>query len=90
MHTIGLSLSAFFTAALSGTVGFGGAILLLPILTGTVGVAKAVPLLTLIQIVGNTSRVVFARSEINWKAAFLYLVTAVPFAALGAFSFNRS
>lgn len=88
MHTILLSVMAFMTAALSGTVGFGGAILLLPILTGTIGVAKAVPLLTLIQIVGNASRVIFARSEINWKAARLYLITAIPFSALGALSFT--
>lgn len=83
-----LSIMAFMTAALSGTVGFGGAILLLPILTGTLGVAKAVPLLTLIQIVGNASRVIFARSEINWQAAKLYLITAIPFSALGALSFT--
>ncbi len=87
METILLSLAAFLTAAVSGTVGFGGAILLLPVLTATVGVSKAVPILTLIQIVGNGSRVVFARSEINWRAVGSYLITAVPFSALGALSF---
>ncbi len=75
------------TAAISGTVGFGGAILLLPILTATVGVSQAVPLLTLIQIIGNASRVVFARSEIDWRAARKFLITAIPFSAIGAFSF---
>lgn len=87
MHVLLLPIMAFFTAALSGTIGFGGAILLLPILTATVGVAKAVPILTLIQIVGNASRVIFARSEIDWKAAKAYLITGVPFAILGAYSF---
>lgn len=87
MHTIFLPVMAFFTAALSGTIGFGGAILLLPILTATLGVAKAVPLLTFIQIVGNASRVIFARSEINWAAAKTFLITAVPFSMLGAYSF---
>ncbi len=87
MHAIFLPLMAFFTAALSGTIGFGGAILLLPVLTATLGVAKAVPLLTFIQIVGNASRVIFARSEINWSAAKAFLVTAVPFSMLGAYSF---
>lgn len=87
MNTIFLPVMAFLTAALSGTIGFGGAILLLPILTATVGVAEAIPLLTFIQIVGNASRVIFARSEINWHAVRGYLITGVPFAILGAYSF---
>ena len=87
MPLILLPLMAFFTAALSGTIGFGGAILLLPVLTATLGVAKAVPLLTFIQIVGNASRVIFAKSEINWSAAKSFLITGVPFSILGALSF---
>ncbi len=82
-----LMLTSFATAAVSGTIGFGGAILLLPVLTASVGVAKAVPILTFIQIVGNASRVAFARTEINWSAVKGYLVTGVPFAILGAYSF---
>lgn len=87
MESIFLPIAAFMTAAISGTVGFGGAILLLPILTATVGVSQAVPLLTLIQIVGNASRVIFAHSEIDWRTAGKFLITAVPFSAIGALSF---
>ncbi len=87
MHFILLPLSTLLAAALSGTVGFGGAILLLPILTAALGVEKAVPILTIIQIVGNASRVAFARSEIDWAAARIYLLTGVPFSILGALSF---
>lgn len=87
MHLIFLPFATLMAAALSGTVGFGGAILLLPILTAAVGVEKAVPILTIIQIVGNASRVVFARSEINWSAARAYLITGVPFSIIGAYSF---
>jgi uncharacterized membrane protein YfcA len=87
MHNIFLPIATLIAAALSGTVGFGGAILLLPILTGAVGVAKAVPILTIIQIVGNASRVLFARNEIDWAAARAYLITGLPFAMLGAYSF---
>jgi len=87
MQGILLPLTAFLTAGFSGIVGFGGAILLLPVLAGTVGVAKAVPILTIIQIIGNASRVAFARKEIDWKIAGTYLTTAVPFAMLGAYSF---
>ena len=87
MQGILLPLTAFLTAGLSGVVGFGGAILLLPVLTATIGVAKAVPMLTVIQIVGNASRVAFARKEIDWKIVGTYLTTGVPFAMLGAYSF---
>jgi uncharacterized membrane protein YfcA len=87
MHNVLLPIATFIAAALSGTVGFGGAILLLPILTGAIGVAKAVPILTVIQIVGNASRVLFARNEIDWAAARAYLLTGLPFAMLGAYSF---
>ncbi|HEY9755623.1 MAG TPA: sulfite exporter TauE/SafE family protein [Oculatellaceae cyanobacterium] len=87
MHNVILPIATLVAAALSGTVGFGGAILLLPILTGAVGVAKAVPILTVIQIVGNASRVLFACNEIDWAAARAYLITGVPFAMLGAYSF---
>ena len=87
MHNVILPFATLIASALSGTVGFGGAILLLPILTGAVGVAKAVPILTVIQIVGNASRVFFAHNDIDWPAVRAYLITGVPFAMLGAYSF---
>lgn len=48
-----LFVSAFAAAAISGSAGFGGALLLLPLLVGTVGVTHAVPLLTMAQLIGN-------------------------------------
>lgn len=52
-----LLTSAFVAAAISGSAGFGGALLLLPLLTHIVAVSGAVPLLTIAQLVGNISRV---------------------------------
>ncbi len=84
-----LSMAAFFAAALSGAAGFGGALLLLPVLTGAVGTLQAVPLLTLIQLIGNLSRVGFGFTQINWKWVGLFLIGAIPFSIAGALLFTE-
>ena len=82
-----LFFAAFAAAAISGSAGFGGALLLLPLLVLFVGPAQAVPLLTVAQLIGNISRAGFGFSEINWKPVGLFLLAAIPFAVLGAYSF---
>lgn len=82
-----LFVAAFTAAAISGTAGFGGALLLLPLLVATVGVAQAVPLLTIAQLIGNLSRVGFGFTQIHWKPVWLFLLGAVPLSGLGAMSF---
>lgn len=64
-----------------------GALLLLPLLTHVVGVSAAVPLLTIAQLVGNLSRVAFGVRDIRWRPVLLFLGTALPAAALGAWWF---
>lgn len=61
--------------------------LLLPPLTHVVGVTNAVPMLTMAQLVGNFSRAGFGWREIRWRPVALFLVTAIPFALIGALSF---
>ncbi len=87
LELIVLFVAAFLAAAVSGAAGFGGALLLLPLLVATVGTTHAVPLLTLAQLIGNLSRAGFGFSQIRWKPVALFLVGAVPFSILGAFSF---
>ena len=82
-----LSIAAFLAAALSGAAGFGGALLLLPVLIGTVGTVQAVPLLTLVQLIGNLSRVGFGFKQIKWKPVGLFLIGAVPLCVAGALLF---
>lgn len=82
-----LVAATYVAAAISGAAGFGGALLLLPLLVGTVGSVHAVPLLTITQFIGNISRACFGFSRIQWRSVGLFLVTAVPLSALGAFSF---
>jgi uncharacterized protein len=82
-----LFVGCFLAAMISGSAGFGGALLLLPLLTATVGVTEAVPLLTVAQLMGNLSRAGFGFREIRWRPVLIFLVAAVPFSALGAFWF---
>lgn len=82
-----LLCGAFVAAVVSGSAGFGGALLILPLLTHTVGVSAAVPLLTIAQLAGNLSRVFFGFREIRWRPVLLFLSPALPAAALGAYWF---
>ena len=74
---------------LSGSVGFGGGIILLPLITYFYGVEVAVPVSTIAQLLSNLSRVGMGFRQINWKAVGQFLILAVPFTALGAFGFAK-
>lgn len=74
---------------LSGAVGFGGGMILLPVITYFYGVEVAVPVSTIAQMLSNLSRVGMGWNQINWKAAGRFLILAVPFTALGAFGFAK-
>ncbi len=82
-----LSLVAFMTAMLSGTIGFGGGIILLPVLSAYLGVAEAVPILTAVQIVSNFSRFMFSFREINWKLVRDFSLIAIPCTLIGGLMF---
>lgn len=53
---------------LSGSVGFGGGMILLPVITYFYGVEVAVPVSTIAQMLSNLSRVVMGWKEIDWRA----------------------
>jgi uncharacterized membrane protein YfcA len=74
-------------AAVSGAVGFGGALLLLPLLTRSVGPAFGVPLLAVAQLVGNSARAAFGLRRIAWRPAALFLSLALPSAVAGSYCF---
>lgn len=82
-----LILGAFAAAAISGSAGFGGALLLLPLLNQVVGVTEAVPLLTIVQIIGNAARALMGWRNIHRRPVSLFLAAAIPFSMLGALSF---
>lgn len=69
---------------LSGIVGTGSSIMLLPVLAYAFGPKQAVPIMAIAAIMANLSRVMAWWREIDWKAVAAYSVPAVPAAALGA------
>jgi len=84
-----LLIGGFIAAAVSGSAGFGGGLLLLPLLTMILGPAMAVPVLTIAQLIGNASRAILGFRQIRWRPVLWFLLGAVPMSALGAFSFAR-
>lgn len=82
-----LTMVAFGAAMLSGTIGFGGGILMLPVLSHSLGVSEAVPILTAIQIVSNSSRAFFSYKDINWRLVGLFLSAAIPSTIIGGLAF---
>jgi uncharacterized membrane protein YfcA len=85
-----LLLAGFLAAVLSGTAGFGGALLLLPVLVHVLGPLAAVPVLTLAQLFGNGSRVWFNRHNLQWRPIGYFLFSAVPLSVAGSFLFTQA
>src|SRR5262245_46558864 len=69
---------------LSGIVGFGSSIMLMPVLMLAFGPLEAVPIMAICALLANFSRVVVWWREIDWRANAYYCATAIPAAALGA------
>ncbi|WP_146645764.1 sulfite exporter TauE/SafE family protein [Labilithrix luteola] len=68
---------------LSGIVGTGSSMLLMPVLVALFGPRHAVPIMAIASIMGNFGKVLAWRREIDWRACGAYCATAVPGAALG-------
>ena len=69
---------------LSGIVGFGSSIMLMPVLVIAFGPLQAVPIMAIAAIMANLSRVMIWWREVDWRACWAYSATGAPFAALGA------
>jgi len=69
---------------LSGIVGFGSSIMLMPVLVIVFGPLQAVPIMAIAAIMANLSRVAVWWREVDWRTCGAYSVTAMPAAALGA------
>ncbi len=69
---------------LSGIVGFGASIMLMPVLVIVFGPREAVPIMAIAAIMANFARVLAWWREVDWRACAAYSVTGIPSAALGA------
>ncbi|MBO7744727.1 sulfite exporter TauE/SafE family protein [Paenibacillus sp. MWE-103] len=70
--------------AISGIIGTGSSIMLLPVLVIAFGPKQAVPIMAVAATMANVSRVWAWRREIDWKACGAYAAAGIPAAALGA------
>jgi uncharacterized membrane protein YfcA len=77
-------LAGLAAGCLSGVVGTGSSIMLLPVLVHVFGAKQAVPIMAIAAVMANLSRVLAWWREVEWKAVAAYSLTGVPAAALGA------
>lgn len=78
-------LSAGLIAGLiSGVIGTGSSIILLPILVFTFGPKQAVPIMAVAALMANLARVLVWWKMIDWRAFAAYSITGMPAAMIGA------
>ena len=77
-------LVALFAGGLSGIIGTGSSLILLPVLVYAYGPKEAIPIMAVAAVMGNLSRAIVWRREIDWRAAVAFALPGVPAAALGA------
>ena len=68
----------------SGIVGTGSSIMLMPVLVYQYGPKQAVPIMAVAAVMANLSRILAWWREVDWRACAAYSVTGIPAAALGA------
>ena len=78
---LGIGLAA---GTLSGIVGFGSSIMLMPVLVIVFGPLQAVPIMAIAAIMANISRVMVWWRDVDWRIFAAYSATAAPFAGIGA------
>jgi len=69
---------------LSGIVGTGSSIMLMPVLIYEYGPKQAVPIMAIAAVMANLSRILAWWRDVDWRACAAYSVPAIPAAALGA------
>ena len=85
MLTYALVLIVGFVAGtVSGIVGTGATIILLPILVFAFGPREAVPIMAIVALMSNFAKITSWWKQIDWRACGAYALGGVPAAALGA------
>src|SRR3954449_7021833 len=69
---------------ISGIVGTGSSIMLMPVLIYAYGPKEAVPIMAVASVMANFSRILAWWREVDWRACAAYSVTGIPAATLGA------
>jgi uncharacterized membrane protein YfcA len=69
---------------ISGIIGTGSSIMLVPVLVYAFGPKEAVPIMAVAAIMANLARMLAWWREVDWRACAAYSLPAIPAAALGA------
>ncbi len=72
------------SGAVSGIVGAGSSIMLLPVLVFQFGPRQAVPIMAIAALMSNVAKVMAWWREVDWRAFAAFSIPGVPAAALGA------
>ena len=85
MLTYALVLAVGLVAGtVSGIVGTGATVILLPVLVIVFGPREAVPIMAIVALMSNFAKITSWWKEIDWKACGAYALGGIPAAALGA------
>jgi hypothetical protein len=68
----------------SGIIGTGSSLMLVPVLVLAFGPKQAVPIMAIAALMANLARILSWWREVDWRACAVYAATAAPAAALGA------
>jgi len=79
-----LAVGGLVAGTISGIVGTGSSIMLVPVLVYEFGPKEAVPIMAVAAVMANLSRIMAWWREVDWRACAAYSVTGIPAAALGA------
>ncbi len=77
-------LVGLVAGTISGIVGTGSSIMLMPALIYQYGPKQAVPIMAIAAVMANLSRILAWWREVDWRACAVYSLTGIPAAALGA------
>ncbi len=77
-------LLGLLSGCLSGVIGTGASVILLPILVFQFGPQQAVPIMAIAGLMSNVGKVWAWRSDVDWRAFGAFSAAAVPAAVLGA------
>lgn len=78
-----LSLLAFFTSAISATVGLGGGVILMLLMPGLLPLTTVIPIHAHVQLWSNVSRVCFGLHHVAWRLALPLLIGSSVGALMG-------
>ena len=85
MMSYALVLAVGFVAGtVSGIVGTGATVILLPVLVIVFGPREAVPIMAIVALMSNFAKITSWWREIDWRAVAAYALGGIPAAALGA------